>query len=527
MINVSNPASPTNAALVDTPGFAMDIALQGQYAYIADQTGGLRVFDISIPTAPVEVAVYDTPGSAEGVDIFGTRAYVADGEAGLLVLDITNPTALVLITSLDTPGTAYSLKAAGDLVYLADGEAGLRLLDISEAPPIEVGSYQQLGIPLDVQANGDVLYTAAGRQGLIVHDASHLPDLVETTRLPAVDSLNKLSLAEATLYGLDSENLRVFSLEDPLQPQALGSLQVGPASDLAVLGDFAYLAAGTSGIKIVDLHEPANPQDLGLVPLTPGGGLTKLIQARDNFLYVLAEPVTIDSVPTGGGLFVLDASLPERPLPVLYWPATTSPTDFSLVEHYAVVAETTSWWEGDFSRGGVHVLDLSSPPDPVEVSRVLIAEGNLLAAEGKTVYINDGPRGIVAINLENPAEPQLQASLKYLSGVTDLHISGNLLWMSSPQNGLLAAWRLKDRKTAYIPPEGGELVGKSDQAQFVFPAGVFASESAVTFQQYMVDPLIPGLDSAAMTYRLSPVTHADSSAADLLGAYTARAELYA
>jgi C1A family cysteine protease len=521
VINVANPASPISVALLDTPGYAVDIAIQGMHAYIADRAGGLRIIDISNPAVPVEVAVYDTPGSAEGVEIAGTRAYVADGESGLLVLDISNPTAPVYATSMDTPGKAYSLVAAGDLLYLTDGEAGLRVLDISETPFVESGSYAQLGIPLDVETIEDILYAAAGAQGLSVLDTSQLPDMVETSRLPALTSLTKLALEGEYLIGLDSETLRLFSLVDPLLPQPLAALPVGEVSDLAVLGDYAYLAAGTSGIKIIGLHEPTNPQDLGLVSLTPSGGRAKHVQARANFLYVLAEPVPIGGVPTGGGLFVLDASLPEAPQLIQYWPATTTPTDFALVENYAVVAETTSWWEGDFSLGGVHVLDLSSSPDLQEVARILISEGNILAAEGKTVYIIDDGRGVVAFNLENPAEPRLQASLRFLGGMSDLHIAGNRLWISTPQNGLQVAWRLEDRKTAYIPPEGGVLSGKSDQAQFVFPAGAFAAESAVTFHQYLHDPLIPGMEGVGLNYNLMAVTHADSQFATPLLSYTA------
>jgi hypothetical protein len=46
---------------------------------------GSRVIDISTPSNPKEVDYYDTPGRAWDVAVTGNYAYVADGEAGLQI----------------------------------------------------------------------------------------------------------------------------------------------------------------------------------------------------------------------------------------------------------------------------------------------------------------------------------------------------------------------------------------------------------------------------------------------------------
>ena len=71
--------------LCDTPGFANDVAVWGNYAYIADDTEGLRVMDISDPTHPLESGFFDTPDCAGGVAVNGNYAYVADWSSGLRV----------------------------------------------------------------------------------------------------------------------------------------------------------------------------------------------------------------------------------------------------------------------------------------------------------------------------------------------------------------------------------------------------------------------------------------------------------
>src|SRR5512139_5399 len=62
---------------------AKNVVLQGNYAYVASELSGLRVVDISNPAAPTEVGYCGTPGNARSVIVAGNYAYVADGYEGL------------------------------------------------------------------------------------------------------------------------------------------------------------------------------------------------------------------------------------------------------------------------------------------------------------------------------------------------------------------------------------------------------------------------------------------------------------
>ncbi|MDO9027212.1 MAG: hypothetical protein Q7U87_04955, partial [bacterium] len=66
----------------DTPGFAWAVAVSGNYAYVADGDSGLRIINISNPASPTETSCYDTPGCAYAVAVSGNYAYVADGDSG-------------------------------------------------------------------------------------------------------------------------------------------------------------------------------------------------------------------------------------------------------------------------------------------------------------------------------------------------------------------------------------------------------------------------------------------------------------
>ncbi len=79
----------------------------------------------------VEVGYYDTPGYAYNVFVSGNYAYVADGRAGLSVIDISNPFSTQEVGYYDTPGPAKDVFVSGNYVYVANGKAGLRIIDIS------------------------------------------------------------------------------------------------------------------------------------------------------------------------------------------------------------------------------------------------------------------------------------------------------------------------------------------------------------------------------------------------------------
>jgi len=67
------------------------VAVEGDYAYVADGSAGLRVIGIGDKAHPAQVGLVDTPGIAAEVTLAGPYAYVADGFSGLRIIQITDP----------------------------------------------------------------------------------------------------------------------------------------------------------------------------------------------------------------------------------------------------------------------------------------------------------------------------------------------------------------------------------------------------------------------------------------------------
>ncbi|MBC8254828.1 MAG: hypothetical protein H8E35_12500 [Ardenticatenia bacterium] len=164
VVDVSNPASPTELGFYDTPGDAGAVAVVGSTAYVA---GGLRVVDVSNPASPTQLGSYDTPGWAEGVVVSGSTAYVAGG-GGLRVVDVSNPASPTEIGFYDTPGWARGVAVSGSTAYVADYD-GLRVVDVADpATPVGRGIYVTPGNANGVAVAGNTAYVADGAGGLFI-----------------------------------------------------------------------------------------------------------------------------------------------------------------------------------------------------------------------------------------------------------------------------------------------------------------------------------------------------------------------
>lgn len=132
IINISNPSSPAEAGHYLTPGAYGVATVFGVFAYVADGgpislAYGLHViltYDLSNLR---ELGCCDTPGRAFGVAVSDSYAYVADDSSGLRIINLGNPSLPAEAGYYDTPGTAIGVAVSSGYAYVADGDGGLRI----------------------------------------------------------------------------------------------------------------------------------------------------------------------------------------------------------------------------------------------------------------------------------------------------------------------------------------------------------------------------------------------------------------
>ena len=219
LFNIQNPSSPVLTADYQAD-YAFDLLADGDYCGVLDQLGNIRILDLRHLTSPLRVGALEGPGPGANLAMTTTqdRAYIAT-HGSLSVLDISNPTSPTTVGTICSSLVAYDLAVSGDIAALAVN-GGLSLVDFSNpAVPTLAGHY-------------------------------------DTGRLTQA-----VAMLDANTCVMDRwQSLLVIDVSDPSSPILIGELWMDfPMWDIAISGQFAYLANGVGGLKVVDLSDPTAP----------------------------------------------------------------------------------------------------------------------------------------------------------------------------------------------------------------------------------------------------------------------------
>ena len=218
IIDISDPSDPKWIATFDTPGQAKEIFVSENYAYVADREGGLIIVDISTPSNPIQIANYATEDKFVSVFVDNKTAYIGVRDQGLLLLNITNPAIPTKISNITTLGQANGLFVDEDYVYMADGDKGLHLIDVSTpTAPVNISTYKTGSVALDVVVIGQMAFVGYGKEGLLF-----------------------------------------INYESPAEPDKEDHYNtLGEGNNIFVSEDYVYIADGGRGIEKVSIDNPA------------------------------------------------------------------------------------------------------------------------------------------------------------------------------------------------------------------------------------------------------------------------------
>jgi len=160
----------TEPELISTIGFqfnSLNMALSGNYLYIANEEAGLKVVDVTNPYIPSVTAQRPLNATAVDVSVYGSYAFVATLNSGMHIVDISG-TLPMIVSVFDTPGEAWGVKAIGSYAYIADGDS-LMIVDVFDpVNPFRVGAYRHASeaVRAHPRAISDV-FAEQGIEGLV------------------------------------------------------------------------------------------------------------------------------------------------------------------------------------------------------------------------------------------------------------------------------------------------------------------------------------------------------------------------
>ena len=351
-----------------------DIAVQGNYAFMASGSTGLRVLDISTGDAPEEVGYCDTPGSAGSVAIADNIAYVADWMSDLRIIDISTPTQPVEIGWLETGTMCSDVEVADGLVYVLDRWEGLKIVDASNPsnPEIISESYVPGSDGFDLEVAGDLAFVVDGFAGFFI-----------------------------------------INIQDPYNPYGMGSADIPhTAWGVGIQGNMAAVAGDQ--VYFYDISNPYLPDLQGSANVE---GYALDVTMQGNLAYVAAA---------GGGFRVLNISIPGNAFEIGSLPLIASCRYFAVVDNHVLA-----------SAGGFHVIDITDPEDPI-LNHSLVRPGfhRKLCVSGGQAYVTCEDLGLRIVDISDPAAPENVAVYVMEGGIDDVQVAGDFAFTAGGSRGI-------------------------------------------------------------------------------------------
>ncbi|HOU13283.1 MAG TPA: hypothetical protein PKZ84_09195 [Anaerolineae bacterium] len=410
VVDVTDPVQPTIVGYYAAPVSANGVAVAGDYAYVAAGDNTLRVVSVAMPATPSAVGSVPVT-AAQRVAVAGSYAYVVGGTT-LTAVNVTNPSSPAVAGTLVVPQSALQdIEAVGDRAYLAAGGAGLYVANIANPVPVFAGSYDTPGVASGVAVAGDYAYVADGYYGL------RIINLVNPAISPSVfdtaDLASAVVLIHDTAFVADRyRGLRAINVLYPETPVEVGYYDiVGNARSLLLAGRLLYVADDDGGLRILDVADPSQPREVGHYD-TPGNAASVAVAGQ--YAYVA----------DGLDVRIIDISTLTAPTLKGVFP-TYNGWAYALAvrQGYLYIAE------GGGARG-LHVADLVNPLKPVTRAFEDSAGNALdLALAGNRVYLAAESGGLRVIDITNPVSPTTLFTGTKGVNVSDVAVEGTMAYL--------------------------------------------------------------------------------------------------
>ncbi|HLD29482.1 MAG TPA: carboxypeptidase regulatory-like domain-containing protein, partial [bacterium] len=443
--DISNPADPIQLSILPTDNNASDIKLSGNYLYVADSSGGLRIIDVTDKSNPVETGYYyesyeTSPGFGVanvvlGVEVSGNYAYITEArnegeEAGLKVIDITSKSSPIQAGHASTP-EAYDLKLDDTYAYVVDYSSGLFVIDISAPASPSVAGYlsmDQGAKQIDISGNyAYIVNSGAGTdlRGLQVVDISNpfSPVAVSTWGISGLIYPDGVFISGTKAYiGYDTSGLYVIDISDPLNPAELGHYDSSGHARRAFVSDSTAYLADRESFLILNVSNPASITKLGEY-ITPSLGTSLAISGSYAYLG--------DSGKTA--LCVIDISQPAQPQLVEISDYAGTPNDLAISGNYICVAGGTA---------DLRILNISNPLNVTQASLLSLAgEASGIDIYGNYACVAAKNGGVRIVDISNPLSPfeynSFFTPFTTTSDIYDVRISSHYAYCVDYSSGLL------------------------------------------------------------------------------------------
>lgn len=286
------------------PGYAKDLELIGDLAYVANGQGGLQIVDIGNSDSTFIVGEYNADRDVSGVAVRDTFAYLAlasSTSGGLMTLSIADPTNPFFIGQDPTIYAFDVVAPPSDTMYVyIAARYWFHVEDIYTYPPSP--SYaRRFTTPGNIRAvymDDSLAYLACEQMGLHIFNLSQPDSLAYTGWVDTPSNARQLYVVDNYAYIADGRaGLIIIDVSDIGNPMIVGGYDTPDyANGVFVYGTNAYIADGDGGLQVVDVSDPSDPDYYGSLEISYANGVyvradTVYVADRDMGLVIVVEEV--------------------------------------------------------------------------------------------------------------------------------------------------------------------------------------------------------------------------------------------
>ncbi len=412
-VDYQNPTSPVfrdSVAFADTTR-RMDVR-PGTLAVLADSD--IFFFDISTPSNITQVSAVTNVATSidDGTCEFGQAGgvpvlYFVNFDRNLDAVSLANPASPqpMPAIALDLSSSTRVAAPSADRVHVAMGSGlisfATTLSGASQLSSVNMGPVGLRGL---VTA-GNALVAAPGN-ALLVYDATNPAAPVLAASVPLPDFVNALAADGARVYvQTDGEILQTYDVSNPASPLLLGEdTVVSDAWEMHARGDYLYMTTWAEKFDIYRVADPNNIRRKSSTETMFSAGLV----VEDAIAYVV----------TGATIDIYDTADPSNP----------------------------------------ELLAMHPSPGLWAFESAVMMPGHILAAM-------TGIGECQAIDVSNPANPAVRATLNFPGLLPFPHAAGSLLIVSRPQEVKLVDW--SDPSSPVILPQTLRQSGQMEYGTMV------------------------------------------------------------
>jgi hypothetical protein len=213
-----------------------------------------------------------------------------------------------------------------------------------------------------------------------------------------------------------NSGLQIIDISNPTTPTLKGNYNTsGAAEDVQVVGNYAYVADYESGLQIIDISNPTTPTLKGNYNTS---SYAYGVQVVGNYAYV---------ADGNSGLQIIDISNPTTPTLKGNYDTSGFAYGVQVVGNYAYVADLQ----------GLQIIDISNPTTPPRKGNYNTS-GYAFGVQvvGNYAYVADYNSGLQIIDISNPTTPTRKGNYNTSGYAFGVQVVGNYAYVADSISGL-------------------------------------------------------------------------------------------